>query len=67
MYRVTIRDARPCVIDQSGDPVPNSAVVEIAFPKQRISGPNGDIWILGGPAIAEIIVSGERYSDISVV
>ena len=55
-YRVQILP-RPFVIDAGGFPVPNSHVIEIAFPGDTIETALGSANTIVGPGIAKILVN----------
>jgi len=55
-YRVQLVP-RPIVIDADGLPVPNSHVVEIAFPGDAIETALGRVNTIVGPGTAKILVS----------
>lgn len=54
-YRVKIAP-RPTVIDADGRAVPNSHVVEIAFPGEKIETTLGPVNTIVGPGAAKILV-----------
>jgi hypothetical protein len=54
-YRVQLIP-RPIVIDTSGLPVPDSYVIEIAFPGDAIVTLLGSVNIIIGPGVAKILV-----------
>ncbi len=54
-YRVQIMP-RPFVLDADGLPVPNSHVIEIAFPGDTIETALGSANTIIGPGVAKILV-----------
>lgn len=67
LYRVTLSTVPASVIDAQGRPVPNSHVHRISFPHGPIDTAQGRVWVITGPATAEISVSGTYYVDVPVV
>lgn len=64
-YRVQIIPA-PTVIDEDGQPVHDSHVIEITFPGSAIDTLMGQINSITGAGIAKIVVGGATIRGVSL-
>lgn len=66
-FRVWMTTPRAIVIDEHGNPVPNSYVHQISFPQTSIDTAHGKVWVISGPATAVVSVNGIYYADVPCV
>lgn len=62
-YRVQLIP-RPIVVNADGLPVPNSHVVEIAFPGEAIETILGPVNTIIGPGVAKILVDEATFRGV---